>query len=186
MTAVDIIVIFVIVLSALFGILRGFVRESISLAKWILATWVAATFAGKFSTMLPLESEAAAQATAFGILFILVFIVGALVSFVVSTFVKKTGLSGADRVFGFAFGVLRGAVIILVFVVVGQTVSLTQTQWWQDSTMLERFERVAIELQDYIPEIEAPAVDTEQLVDDAASGIIENVDPEQIMEQLNQ
>jgi len=190
MTAVDVIVIFVICLSALFGILRGFVRESISLVKWILATWIAASFAGRLAPMLPLESEAAAQASAFAVLFILVFMVGALVAFVVSTFVKKTGLSGADRVFGLLFGVLRGAVIVLVFVIVGQKVSLASSQWWQNSIMLERFERLAIQLQDYMPAIRSRADDTGQFVQDvsnrAAQKALENVDPEQLIEQVQQ
>ena len=111
--------------------------------------------------------------------------VGALVTFLMHTFVKKTGLSGADRVFGFAFGILRGGVIILVFVVVGQTVSLSTLDWWQDSMMLERFERVAILMQDYIPTMQAPAIDTEELMQKGAETVIDNVDPEQLMEQMN-
>ncbi len=190
MTVVDVIVIFVICLSALFGLLRGFVKESISLIKWILATWIAASFAGKLAPMLPIESEAAAQASAFAILFVLVFMVGALIAFVVATFVKKTGLSGADRVFGLLFGVLRGAVIILVFVMVGQKVSLATTQWWRDSIMLERFERAAIQLQQYLPEIKSRADDTGQFVQDvsnkAAQKALENVDPQQLIEQVQQ
>lgn len=189
MTVVDVIVLFVIALSAMFGVLRGFVKESISLIKWILATWIAATFAGKLALMLPIESQAAAQALAFGILFILVFIIGSLVNIVVSTFVKKTGLSGPDRVFGLLFGVLRGAVIILVFVIVGQKVSLPDTQWWQDSIMLERFERAAIQLQEFIPAIKSQAAETGEFVNDmsneAAKRALENVDPKELLEQVN-
>lgn len=185
MSVVDIIVIFVICLSALFGVLRGFVKEAISLVKWILATWIAATFAPKLAPMLPIDSAAAAQAAAFASLFILVFIIGAIVSFVIVTFVKKTGLSGADRVFGFLFGVLRGGVIILVFVVVGQTVSLSNTRWWQDSIMLERFERVAIEMQDFIPDMKDAGVDTGEMVNEATEHVIENVDPEVLLEQMS-
>ncbi len=190
MTVVDVIVIFIICLSALFGLLRGFVKESISLIKWVLATWIAATFAGKLAPMLPIESEAAAQATAFAVLFILVFMVSALVGFVVSTFVKKTGLSGADRVFGLLFGVLRGAVIILVFVIIGQKVSLSTAEWWQQSVMLERVERMAVQLQEYLPEIRERADETGEFVRDvsgkAAQKALENVDPQQLIEQVQQ
>jgi membrane protein required for colicin V production len=152
MTVVDVVVVFVILLSALFGVLRGFVKEAISLVKWVIATWIAATFAPRLSVMLPVDSEAVSQAMAFGLLFICVFIAGAIVSFIVVQFVKKTGLSGADRVFGLLFGFLRGGVIIVVFVVIGQAVSLSSQQWWQDSTMLTRFEDVAIVFHDYVPQ----------------------------------
>ena len=158
MTVVDVVVVFVILLSALFGVLRGFVKEAISLVKWILATWVAATFAPKLSPMLPIDSEAVSQATAFGLLFIC-----------------------ADRVFGLLFGFLRGGVIIVVFVVIGQAVSLSSQPWWKDSTMLTRFENVAIALHDYMPQTGSSI---------GASDIINSVDTdavtEQVMEQVNQ
>lgn len=181
MTVVDVVVVFVIVLSALFGLLRGFVKEAISLVKWILATWVAATFAPKLSPILPIDSEAVSQATAFGLLFICVFIFGAIVSFIIVQFVKKTGLSSADRVFGVLFGFLRGAVIIVVFVVIGQAVSLSSQQWWQDSTLLERFERVAIALHDYVPQ-STTSFDTKDIVNSVDTKAV----AEEVIEQVKQ
>lgn len=180
MTVVDVVVVFVILLSALFGVLRGFVKEAISLVKWILATWVAATFAPKLSPYIPFDSEAVNQATAFGLLFICVFIIGAIVSYVVEQFVKKTGLSGADRVFGLLFGFLRGGVIILVFVVIGQKVTLSTQQWWQDSTMLTRFENVAIALHDYTPQ-GVDSLGVSDVIDPADADAI----AEQVIEQVN-
>ena len=154
MTVVDVVVIFVICLSALFSLLRGFVKEAISLATWIIAIWLAATFAPKLAAMLPLsiESEAVRQAIGFGVLFILSLMLGALINVLVSKVVKKTGLSGADRVFGVAFGVFRGGLIIVVFVVIGGMTPLPEAEWWQSSVLLEWFESVAIAIQGYIPE----------------------------------
>jgi len=154
MTVVDIIIIFVIVLSALFSLMRGFVKEAISLASWIVAIWVAATFAPKLSGMLVdmIDSEAVRQAIGFGVLFILTLIAGGLVNYMISQLVKKTGLSGADRIFGVIFGVIRGGLIIVVFVVVGGMTALPQSQWWQHSQLLPWFENTAGVIQNYIPE----------------------------------
>ena len=154
MTVVDVVIIFVIILSALFSLIRGFVKEAISLTTWILAIWIAVTFAPKMAMALPgnIESEAVRLAVAFGLLFILTLMIGSLANFIFSTFVKKTGLTGADRVFGVVFGFLRGILIVLVFVVVGSMTPLPQQQWWQSSGLLERFESLAIMLQDYFPE----------------------------------
>ena len=154
MTVVDVIIIFVIFLSALFSLIRGFVKEAISLTTWILAIWIAATFAPKLAAALPdnIESEAVRLALGFGLLFILTLMLGALVNFIIAQFVKKTGLSGADRVFGVAFGFLRGILIVLVFVVVGSMTPLPAQPWWQSSGLLERFEALAIQLQDFFPE----------------------------------
>jgi membrane protein required for colicin V production len=154
MTVVDVVVIFVIFLSALFSLLRGFVKEAISLATWIIAIWLAATFAPQLADALPssIESEAVRQATGFGVLFVLTLMLGTVVNMLVSQIVKKTGLSGADRIFGVAFGVLRGGLIIIVFVIIGGMTPLPETDWWQSSTLLQWFESTAIVIQEYIPE----------------------------------
>ena len=154
MTVVDVVVIFVIFLSALFSLIRGFVKEAISLATWIIAIWLAATFAPQLADALPsnIESEAARQAIGFGVLFVLTLMLGTLVNMLVSQVVKKTGLSGADRTFGVVFGVLRGGLIIVVFVIIGGMTALPETEWWQSSTLLQWFESTAIVIQEYIPE----------------------------------
>ena len=154
MTVVDVILIVVIFLSALFSLIRGFVKESISLATWVIAIWLAATFAPKLADVLPMsiESEAVRQAIGFGVLFILSLVVGAVVNMLVSQVVKKTGLSTADRVFGVAFGVLRGGLIIVVFVVIGGMTPLPESDWWQSSVLLQWFESAAIMIQQYLPE----------------------------------
>ncbi len=154
MTVVDVVVIFVICLSALFSLMRGFVKEAISLTTWIIAIWLAATFAPKLAEVLPasLESEAVRQAVSFGVLFVLTLMVGALVSMLINQVVKKTGLSGADRIFGVVFGVIRGGLIIVVFVVIAQMTPLPETDWWKTSVLLQWFENAAIVIQEYIPE----------------------------------
>lgn len=154
MTVVDVVVIFVIFLSALFSLIRGFVKEAISLATWIIAIWLAATFAPKLAAALPdgIESEAVRQAIGFGVLFVLTLIVGTIVNTLINQFVKKTGLSGADRIFGVIFGILRGALIIIVFVVIAGMTPLPEYEWWQSSTLLQWFESAAIVIQEYIPE----------------------------------
>jgi membrane protein required for colicin V production len=157
MTVVDVIIIFVIVLSALFGILRGFMKESISLAKWIIATWIAATFAPKLAPMLPaaIESEVWRQAISFASLFIVVFILGTVVTYFVTRLLIKTGLTSLDRVLGLGFGIIRGGLIIIIFVIVGSHFpQLPQQHWWEQSVLLGHFEEIVIRLQDYVPNMD--------------------------------
>ena len=154
MTVVDVIILFVIFLSALFSLMRGFVKEAISLSTWIMAIWIATTFAAKLAVHLPdsLESEAVRLSAGFGILFVITLMFGALVNSIIASFVKKTGLSGADRVFGIAFGFLRGLLIIVVFVLVGSMTPLPEQAWWKSSSLLGRFEKISYMLKPYIPE----------------------------------
>ncbi len=159
MTVVDVVIIFIIVLSALFGLLRGFMKESISLAKWVIATWIAATFAPKLAPMLPaaIESEAVRQAISFASLFIIVFLLGTLVTHLVTRILIKTGLTSIDRVLGVGFGILRGVLIIIIFVIVaGHFPQMAKEDWWQESVMLHHFENIVIWMQDYIPDMQGP------------------------------
>ena len=153
MTVVDITIILVICMSALFSLMRGFVKEAISLSTWIVGVWVSATFASQMAEILPIgiESAAVKQAVGFAVLFLLTLMIGALVNYMVSQVVKKTGLSGADRLMGVGFGFLRGIFIILAFVFVGGMTPLPELEWWQSSYLLEQFEGLAISLQDYMP-----------------------------------
>jgi len=50
------------------------------------------------------------------------------------------------------FGVLRGGLIIIVFVVIAGMTPLPDADWWQSSTLLQWFESAAMVIQDYIPE----------------------------------
>ena len=158
MTVVDVVIIFVIVLSALFGLMRGFMKEAISLAKWIIATWIAATFAPKLAPILPaaIESEAVRQAISFASLFIIVFILGTVITHLVTRVLIKTGLTSLDRVLGLGFGILRGVLIIIIFVIVGSHFpQLPKQYWWQESVLLGRFENMVVWIQDYIPDMDA-------------------------------
>ncbi len=154
MAVVDVIIVFVIILSAFFSLLRGFVKEAISLTTWVVAIWLAATFASQLADVLPvnIESVAVRQAIGFAVLFILTLMMGALINKLVSQLVNKTGLSGADRIFGVAFGVLRGGLIVLIFVVISTMTPLPEAQWWQSSVSIQWFENAAIVIQGYIPE----------------------------------
>jgi membrane protein required for colicin V production len=96
-------------------------------------------------------------AISFGVLFVLTLMVGALVNKLVSQVVRKTGLTGADRIFGIVFGLLRGGLIIVVFILIGSMTPLPDTEWWQSSTLLKWFEGIAMEIQQYIPEDFAPS-----------------------------
>jgi len=49
---IDYVIIGIIALSAIISIVRGFVKEVLSLAAWILAFWVALTFSPQLSVLL--------------------------------------------------------------------------------------------------------------------------------------
>jgi len=98
----DIAILAVILGSTLISLIRGFVKESISLATWLVAGFIAMTYYLILSDLLLpyIESPTISQAVAFAILFITTLIVGAIINYMVSQLVSKTGLSGTDKLLG--------------------------------------------------------------------------------------
>ncbi len=128
MNALDLAVVAVIALSAIFAFARGFVREALSIAAWAAAALI--TLYGfsyvygitlRFITT-PLLAEFAAGAG----LFIVCLIVLTMVTGYVARFVQSSALSPIDRTLGLVFGVARGAVIVSIAYLV-LDVSLPQT-----------------------------------------------------------
>jgi len=153
-TYVDFIILGIVLLSAVISVLRGFVKEAVSLASWVLAFWVSATFAGKLSGLLP-DAIAAVQlrvALSFAILFLATLLVGGLANFLISSLVLRSGLSGTDRALGVVFGVLRGVVVVAVLVLLAGLTTVTQESVWTDSLLVENFQLVAVWIRDYLPQ----------------------------------
>ncbi|MFC2553618.1 MAG: CvpA family protein, partial [Rodentibacter sp.] len=123
------------------SLLRGFVREVLSLASWVVAFIVASQFYPSLAAYLTqIDSLYIRNGTAIGILFVLTLIVGAIVNFVIAQLVDKTGLTGTDRVLGAAFGLLRGVLIVAAVLFFLDTfTNFEQTEWWKESKLIPHF-----------------------------------------------
>ena len=146
MIAIDVSVLLVIVLSVAFAIMRGFVKESISLATWIAAFLISTQFAPRLAVLLPdaLEGEFIRQGFALIALFFATMIAGGLINFIISKLVETTGLSSTDRALGAVFGVFRGIVIVCALVVLGIMLDQPRTEWWQSSRVLLLFQELTV------------------------------------------
>ncbi|MCP4333943.1 MAG: CvpA family protein [Gammaproteobacteria bacterium] len=145
MAWIDLVIIAVIALSALISLIRGFVKESISLVTWIIAGLLALRY---YAPMADLLEPFIALATlrnwvGGGILFVATLIVGAIVNFIVSQLVSKTGLSGTDKALGVVFGGARGVLIVTMIVLLASLTPMPEATWWQDSTMIGFFQQLA-------------------------------------------
>ena len=105
MAWIDLVIIGIIVLSALISLIRGFVKESISLVTWVVAGLLALRYYGPMADLLEpfINSVTLRQWVGGGILFVATLVVGAIVNFIVSQLVSKTGLSGTDKTLGVSF-----------------------------------------------------------------------------------
>lgn len=153
---VDYVIIGIIALSALIGLIRGLVREALSLVAWVLAIWVAITFASGVAQLEVLvsriETPSIRLMVGFAALFIVTLILAALVNFLISKLVDKTGLSGTDHVLGVLFGIARGVALVAIMVMLAGATPLPKDAWWQESLLIDDFQKIALWLRDFLPE----------------------------------
>lgn len=141
MNWVDFTIIGIIVFSALVSLVRGFVKEALSLISWICAFFVASRFYTDISGYFTyFHDEFARNATAIAILFIATLLVCAVINYIISELVQKTGLSGTDRVLGIFFGILRGILLTAaVLFFVDTFTPLAKSVAWQESILIPHF-----------------------------------------------
>ena len=111
-TALDIVVILLVGGGLVFGWLRGFVAEVLSLFAWFLAILALRILYAPLSHALerPIGTASGASVLAFIIIFGLVFVGGKLVSRRVGTRVRNSIVGPLDRVLGAGFGALKGLI----------------------------------------------------------------------------
>ncbi len=150
----DIAMLAVILISALISLVRGFVKESISLATWLAAGFIALSYYLVLADLLLpyIESPTMAQAVAFALLFLATLIVGAIINYMVSQLVSKTGLGGTDKTLGVVFGAARGVLIIAMIVLFAGLTPMPSEPWWQQSILVEHFLNVALWIKDLLPQ----------------------------------
>nr|WP_129793850.1 CvpA family protein [Sphingosinicella sp. CPCC 101087] len=108
MTALDILVVLLVGAGLVFGFLRGFVFELLSLFAWILAILALRYFHAPAAEMLQGPVGSGAWLLAFVLVFGVVFLLGKLASHRVGGQVRRSVVGPIDRILGGGFGALKG------------------------------------------------------------------------------
>ncbi|HLU01328.1 MAG TPA: CvpA family protein [Advenella sp.] len=138
---VDWVILAIILISCVISLVRGFVREALSLATWIAAFIIARLFHPNMQALLvdTISVPSVRFIAAFLILFVATLIVGALINHLIGALVRMTGLTGTDRVLGVAFGLARGVVVVVASIALLRMTPVTQDDWWNESTLIAKF-----------------------------------------------
>ena len=145
MPIIDIIISVALVASIIVGFVRGFVKESISIATLVIAIWAALYFGPAVGNLSESWLSSPELQIWFGrlIIFGVILAVGGLLGWGISKLVRLSILSGVDRLLGSLFGVLRGVLLVALFVIGGQFSGFDSEDWWLKSRLLPHFEVVA-------------------------------------------
>jgi membrane protein required for colicin V production len=158
---IDYIILGIFLLSALSGLMRGGVREIISLLTWIAAFFIASLFAAPLAThfsnsdkvqsLVSSASSSVVEATsthaslfALGVSFVLLFLatllVGAIIGYVANSAVESGGISIINRLIGVLCGLGRGFLVNLVLIFVVQLTPVAKQPIWTDSTLVSAYQ----------------------------------------------
>jgi membrane protein required for colicin V production len=116
LTPFDFAVIAVILISAILAMVRGFVREVLSIASWLIAAVAAYYLYEPLRGLIQpyIESEQLATIVSVAVIFIVVLVIATYVTVKIADVVIDSRVGSIDRIFGFAFGAVRGALLVVV------------------------------------------------------------------------
>jgi membrane protein required for colicin V production len=142
---IDYLIIATCAASAAFGIWRGFVKEAIALATWLVAillawqaSWIVEERLGEWSAAPELRVWAARA-----IVFIAVLVIGGLLAWLMRGLIRRSGLSGTDRSLGAIFGLARGVLLVGLLAIVVGLAELEGESWWSEARLRPFSEQVA-------------------------------------------
>lgn len=150
LTVADYVIVAIISTSALLSVLRGFVREAISLLAWISAFMVTGNFYQDLAKKLTyFNDDIVRSVLAIIILFIVTLLVVGTCGNIIRSLLKKAGLSGTDRLLGIAFGIVRGILIVCALLASMQILYklhiltfIKQELWYSQSVLIPELMRI--------------------------------------------
>ena len=150
---VDIGIVVVILLTALVGMIQGFVWMIIFLVTWITAIFLAVTYSEELSQALPinLSNELIQTGIAALLIFLGVLLAGALVNFLFGKAIKAIGIGAIDRIFGTALGIALGVLILSLLTMLAGMTPFPDQDIWKTSSLVPKLEESAVWVKSFVP-----------------------------------
>ena len=155
MNPLDIGVIAVIVLSAIFAFARGFVREALSIVAWVGAAAITVYgFVPVLAIVEPLvKNPLLSQLIAGFGLFVGSLVVLTIITSFLARMVRASALSPIDRTLGFVFGLARGVLIVcLAYLLLDFVQPSERPAWIRDAKSAPFLHQGADMLRQFLPE----------------------------------
>ncbi|HWJ96376.1 MAG TPA: CvpA family protein [Telluria sp.] len=153
MTIFDYLVLFVLICSVVISVLRGLVKEMLSLLGWIVSFVVANAYGEDLAKLLPevIPGAVTRLIVAFIVLFIGVRLLMKLLTMAIEAAIKASGLTLADRGLGGLFGLARGLVIVLAAVLLCGMTAIPQQPFWKGAVLSPLAETAARTVKPFLP-----------------------------------
>lgn len=161
-TLIDAVVAVIIILSAILAYSRGLVREILAIGGWVGAAVLAFVFAGTAEPLIkeiPMlgdflrDSCELSRIAAFFAVFAIGLVIMSFFTPLFASLVQRSALGGVDMALGFAFGVLRGVLLVAVaFIVYDRAVAANTVPMVDNSRSAKVFASFQQSLEQAVPE----------------------------------
>ncbi len=154
MTIFDFVVLLILFVSTAISVMRGLLREVLSLASWVGAFIVAKYGAPVVAGWLPgvVSHPNARVALGFVLVMVASVLLFSLISLQIVKLVKITGLRGTDRALGAFFGLARGVLVAVLLVLLAGLTPLPKEQYWRDAFFRYPLETMAMWMRPRLPD----------------------------------
>jgi len=116
-TLLDILLLVVMLISGLLAMIRGFMREILSIAAWGISAVAAIYFASRLAPIVKANinvGDTPANAIAAAAVFLVVLLLVSIITVRISDMILDSRVGALDRTLGFLFGLARGLIIVVV------------------------------------------------------------------------
>lgn len=151
---VDMAIAGVVILSMITGLFRGFVKESVALCVWIFAFWFAFNYGECLDPWISpyVHDKTVKIVVEFILILFASFIFGGILNGFIGFLMRRSGLSGTDRLFGMGFGFARGVFIVAILLLGISMTGVTVSEYTQNTILYSKMEPLVNWLRGYVPE----------------------------------
>jgi membrane protein required for colicin V production len=158
--AFDYIIAAVLLLFVIVGLVRGFLRELITLISWFVGFYAALKFApglsnGFLHSIIANDKQRYIVATI--LIFLVVIIVGAIINKLIHLVISTDGLGFLDKFLGLIFGIFRGILVVAIILIAIQITGHEKSTWYKDSQLVQHFQPVVMHFIPLLPKKEQAA-----------------------------
>jgi membrane protein required for colicin V production len=149
----DIGIVVIISLTALVGMVQGFVWMTIFLVTWVAAIFLSFTYSSELAKNLPfnLSNEVIQTGLAVLLIFLGVLLIGALINFLFGKAIHAIGIGAVDRIFGAVLGIGLGVLILSLLTILSGMTPLPDQKLWKTSTLVPKLEESAVWVKSFVP-----------------------------------
>ena len=171
MSPFDYFILTVLIVSSIYGVYRGLIKEVLSLTGLVLSFYLASNFDNLLANLVPIENKSDFLIiSAFILIFVSTLILTSLLIKIISNVLKFAGLSILNRFFGFIFGMARGLVVVLVILYLNQLIPFINLIDPTESTLIPLLDPIFSIVLEYLPNYQSTHVEydyaiiTEELI----------------------